>query len=298
MGVTRNLGRTALCLLALALAAGQARAFLATETFGNEALPDANYRDWPNVMAVINHSSRVYSCWVNGNEGFYFHGDTDALNTALKDFSAVKAPVLEVVVRPGPGRARSLSRDRELQFDWELRLLTGIARGVSGLEHGAAIWSPHPVLTIRTGGAIDLARLRIPAGVRLVSIADLKGRARTALAKSTDKTVRGWGCGELAALDPYDAESRAVIADKLKDADSWVRLNAVHTLAFLGRKAIPEVAALRVALETADEKLAVEIRQAIETIEKAPETGAEERAFQVQSARIAAFIAAQKQATQ
>src|SRR5207245_1530338 len=54
---------------------------------------------------------------------------------------------------------------------------------------------------------------------------------------SSDKTVRGWGCGALSALDAYDKESLETIAARLKDDDMWVRLNAAGALATFGSRA-------------------------------------------------------------
>ena len=71
------------------------------EGFGNEPIGSANYGDWPNIMAVINDTHRVYHTWVNGSEHFYFKGDTEALNAALKNFAAIKADRRTVVLRPG-----------------------------------------------------------------------------------------------------------------------------------------------------------------------------------------------------
>ena len=68
-------------VLAVLLAVGGSgrQAFAAaTETVGNQALNAANYGDWQGIMPVINHKSRVYHLWVNGNEHFYYRGDAKA----------------------------------------------------------------------------------------------------------------------------------------------------------------------------------------------------------------------------
>ena len=61
------LGRALLASLVLIACCGPARA-LGTEDFGNAPLNAANYTDWPGIMPVVNHPSRVYHWWVNGNE--------------------------------------------------------------------------------------------------------------------------------------------------------------------------------------------------------------------------------------
>ena len=42
------------------------------EHVGNAPLNAVNYREWKGVMPVVNHPSRVYHTWVNGNEHFYY----------------------------------------------------------------------------------------------------------------------------------------------------------------------------------------------------------------------------------
>ena len=49
----------------------------------------------------------------------------------------------------------------------------------------------------------------------LISVAAVKRRTREGL-KSKDMGVRGWTNGELAALDPYDPESRDAIDAKIR----------------------------------------------------------------------------------
>ena len=68
---------------------------------------------------------------MNGNEHFYFAGDTAALNAALKKFASIKADRLTVVLRPGPGKTNSFKKEQSLAFNWNLHLLGGIARHMS-----------------------------------------------------------------------------------------------------------------------------------------------------------------------
>jgi hypothetical protein len=95
---------------------------LGTEGFGNAPLRDANYSTWPKVMPVINDSHRVYHSWVNGNEYFYFAGDTAALNSALNAFAEIKAERLTVVLRQGPGQVSSFRREKSLSYNWNVHL--------------------------------------------------------------------------------------------------------------------------------------------------------------------------------
>ena len=64
-------------------------------------------------MPVVNHTSRVYHTWVNGNEHFYYQGNLDALNDTLRKFAQEKA-VREVVLRPGPGMTTSFDRTKKI----------------------------------------------------------------------------------------------------------------------------------------------------------------------------------------
>lgn len=79
-----------LILAILALCANSRAWAMGQEDFGNAALNEANFRDWPGIMPLVNHPSRVYHSWVNGNERFYYRGDAVALNDALRKFAASK----------------------------------------------------------------------------------------------------------------------------------------------------------------------------------------------------------------
>src|SRR6185295_4946736 len=114
-----------------------------------------------------------------------------------------------------------------------LQLIGGIARHLTTRDKGDRVWSPNPVLTVYISDPLLLNKLAIPKGVTVTSLADVKKRTREGLT-SKDQTVRGWGCGVLAELDPYDTESRDAIAGLLADADNWVRLNAVMSLVPFG----------------------------------------------------------------
>jgi hypothetical protein len=112
------------------------------ESFGNDPLSAANFADWPNVTPVVNDAHRVYHSWVNGNEDFYFVGDSVALNAALKNFAAVKADRLTIVLRPGPGSGNSFNNKKSFTFNWNLHLLGGISRMMAKEELGSNIWDP------------------------------------------------------------------------------------------------------------------------------------------------------------
>lgn len=277
------------CVLSLCNAPAWA---LGEETFGNTPLNVANYADHPGLMPVINHESRVYHSWVNGNEQFYYRGGLDTLNAVLRQFSEAQGKDGEIVLRPGPGVTASF-QGQEIPFNWNLHMIGGIARHLTTLPEGTKIWSTAPTLTVYVGGDLDPAKIQLPKGTPVVSVQNVKKRVREAL-KSKDMTVRGWGAGELIALDPYDAEDRDVVAGLLKDPETWVRLNAAGALSVMGKTAEPAVPALREALTTNDEQLKERVQDTLQKIEKAPDRAREETAHRDLLQWIQQIIAARK----
>ena len=184
------------------------------EDFGDRPLSELNYQNWPNIMPLLNGQIRVYHSWVNGNEQFYYRGNTATFNDALKKFAAVKAEVHEVLLQPGPGIAYTFDRTKTIPYNWNLHIVGGISQHLTTLPQGDKIWSKSPTMTVCVGGDIALERIEIPTGISIVDLADLSRRYREALT-SKDKTVRGWGAGEMAGLDPYNTENLAAIAKLL-----------------------------------------------------------------------------------
>lgn len=277
-----------LMILALITCCGAARA-AGVEDFGNAPLNAADFTDWPGIMPVLNHPGRVYHCWREGDEEFYYRGQVAALNDALAKFGAAGSPGREVVLRPGPGVTHSFD-GKQIKFGWDLHLIGGFVRHEATLHLGDQVWPTHPVLSVYVGGPMALEKIRFPAGVTVRSVTEVKRRTRAAL-KSRDQTVRGWASQALAALDPYDPESRDVIAGLLKDKESWVRENALHALAEFGRKAQPALPLLRAALETGDADLKAQAEKTIQAIEAAPDTTAAERAHRERLEKIERLLA-------
>lgn len=270
------------------------RAFaLGEETFGNAPLNEQNYRDWPGVMPLVNYQARVYHSWVNGNEHFRYKGTVAELNECLANFAKLKAKTREVLLRPGPGGGKSF-HGKEVPHDWALHINGGISKHVTTLDKGDQVWSVDPVLTIYVGGDIELEKIEFPDGVTLVDAPTVAKRVAAGMTASTDKTVRGWGNGQLAQLDPYSAENAKTIAGMLDDADDWVRLNAAGSLGFLGRTAEPHLPALRKLLDSPDAALAERARETIAAIEAAPDRAEERQRHAETQKEIAAFIAARE----
>ena len=284
-----------ICLVAALSFNSQCRA-AATEVIGNKLLNELNYEDWPGLMPVINDMNRVYQVWVNGCENLYYKGGTRELNECLKKFADTPYPVREVVIRPGPAEVKTFKGAR-MPYDWELIIIGGISKFLTTLERGAKVWNKYPTFVIYVGEGIKLNEIRLPAGVQVLELSDLKKRHHEGLL-SSDKTVRGWGAGRLARLDPYDDDSLEAIVKLLKDEDQWVRLNAAGALGVFGRKAQSAIPALKECSKTADERLQKRIEQLVQQIEGAEDKTDLEKRHSKLLAKIGEFVKELKQQEQ
>lgn len=275
----------ALTLLALPRGASA----LAMETFADQPINEGNYKEWPGLFPALDQESRVYSIWVNGHETLYYSGNTAALHTALLRLAAAGDLKSEVVLRPGPKTVKSLRGEKSFDCDWEFDLMGGISAHLMTRDKGELVWSKTPVLTIYTGGRIDFSKLDIPKSLKVTRLTAIKNRVKQGLT-SKDQTVRGWGCGVLASLDPYDMESVKTLTGVLSDPVEWVRLNAVGSLETFGKKAESALPALRENLNSKDKSLKEAAARAIATIEAAQENRAAEKSFVDSMLRIDHFL--------
>ena len=282
-------------ILLVVCSVSQAWAAVFYEDFGDKPirLIEQNHRHWPNIMPLLESRSWVYHRYVNGYEDFYYRGDAKALNDALKKFAAVKAKTHEVLLRPGPGIARSSQDAKTISYDWNVYINGGVTRHLIKLDQGDKVWSKSPTITVCVGDGIDLTKIEIPNGVSVVDVADLSRRYRQALT-SKDTAVRGAGVDELAILDPYNTESLAAIAKLLMDEDDWVRLIAAGAVANFGKKAESVLPVLREMLSTQDKDLKATIEQAIQTIQQAKDTTAAEREHRLIQEKIRKFCDSRK----
>lgn len=279
-----------LLVVGLILLAAPARLWaLGEEQVGNESLSAANYAKWPGLVEVVNDKARAYYNWVNGNENFYYVGTIEELNAALQNFAKADLKEHEVVLRPDAGTVKSFQEDNRFTFQWHLQVFDGIAAHLLTLEKGDQVWARHPRLTIHVGKEIDLAKLEVPKGVKLLSVSDLSERARQGT-ESKDKTVRGWCAGVIAHLDSHDAKNQAAIEGLLMDEDDWVRLNAAGSIPLFGAKAKSALPALKGCLESKDKNLKTRAQDAIDKIEAAKEDEASDREHAAASERIRKFI--------
>jgi hypothetical protein len=264
------------------------------EQLGNEPLTAASYTKWPGLVDVVNDKARVYYSWVNGNENFYYFGTIDELNAALANFAKADLKEHEVVIRPDAAKTKSFQGTSEFTYQWHLQIFDGIAGHLTTRDKGDLVWNKHPRLTIHVGGEsdpnrIDLAKLEIPKGVKLLTASDLSARARQGI-ESKDQTVRGWSAGVIAGLDARDAKNQAAIEKLLTDDEDWVRLNAAGSIALFGAKAKSALPALKACLERKDEGLQTSAQKAIETIESAEEDATADRAHAAANERIRKFV--------
>ncbi len=277
-------------ILAMSLTSMNQTLALGTETFGNTPLADANFGDWPNVMPVINDTHRVYHSWVNGNENFFFQGDTESLNVALKTFAAIKAEKRTVILRPAPGSVSSFKQDKTFVINWQLHLLGGIAKHMSTRDQGSYVWDPNPELIVYVGGTIVLDKIEIPENVDVLQVADLKQRYANGL-NSTHTDVRGWTCGIIAALDQYDESSMQTIAKVLNDKDNWVKLNAAGALSEFSTHRTEAAKALQ-AVCTDDDQLKERIQSSIQKLNGTALPFAGRETHQMQLNAISRFLEA------
>jgi hypothetical protein len=272
--MSRNARFALLCAGASFLLSGFTNSALAlmTETFGNRPLDEPAYQEWPNLAAVINATNRIYQRWGNGGESFYFRGGNEALNHALKRFALVKANTHEVALLPGPAVVSSLIPKKDFNYDWRLEFTAGVSKFMTEGE-GGLIWNPAPMLTVFIGGGnLELDKLRIPSGITVLELGDLRKRYAQAIRESPKQEVRGWGACELARLDPYSAESLSVVTNLLRDTNGWVRGNAAFALALFGLNAAPALPLLRQMAQTQDKDLKQDSERAIAAIEGAGES--------------------------
>ena len=176
-----------------------------------------------------------------------------------------------------------------MPYDWELIIIGGVSKFLTTLDRGDKVWSKYPTFVIYVGERMKLNEIRIPAGVNVLELSDLKKRHHEGLL-SSDKTVRGWGAGRLARLDPYDEDSLESVVKLLKDKDQWVRLNAAGALSVFGKKAQSAIPALRECSKTADERFQKQIERWIKEIEGAEDKADLEKQHSKLLAEIGEFV--------
>ncbi len=150
---------------------------------GNNPVTDPG---WPaGAMAVANLPSRV-GYWEGppfggGQYEFDYRGDTDALNAALTNFAAIRAPALDIVLHDGPQTNVFLGLDNPnsgpsaARLDWSFtvwipasfhRLYNNPAQGFLLFGFGQPLDPPR--MDIYVGdGLVDWAKVKMPENVHV-----------------------------------------------------------------------------------------------------------------------------------
>jgi len=132
---------------------------LATEHFGNAPVA-AGMGLNDDALKAVNLPTRVYWREINGDPHFYFRGNTEALNEALRRFSKLQGEVREVILLPGPGETSSLTENKRIPYDWYLHPPGGFSLHFAKEEKGTRVMTKYPTLTIhvtvgRPAAAVD-----------------------------------------------------------------------------------------------------------------------------------------------
>lgn len=111
---------------------------LRTEEFGDKTI--CQQRDWLKNVRVLTQSPRlVHSSKADGDEDYYFKGDTSAFNEFLQKFGAVKLPKRRIAVKNQYGKIS------HKHFDWVLHVP---AQTDSGVARGRAARQAYPSVTV------------------------------------------------------------------------------------------------------------------------------------------------------
>lgn len=155
---------------------------LGEESFGNAPVPKQS--DWAvGVQECVNHRSRVYRQWVNGNENFFHQGGTAAVNEALELYGRIAAKPLEVVLLPGAGKTKSF-QGKEIDFDWKVHVPSGIYR--------ARLKRTVPVMTIHIPARPEEAAFDAKAAAAWIEELD---SPKFAVRENAAKQLAGLGNG-------------------------------------------------------------------------------------------------------
>jgi hypothetical protein len=125
--------------------------------------------DWPAALpAAINSPGRVAGQWVNGNDEFFYRGDTKAFGEFVRRIADTRLP-LTLVLHTSPQR-RSLLWGEEPRVPYDWSLLIGESGRVSStwklnFDDHSAKYALRVDLWVDGGVADD--EITLPAGVRL-----------------------------------------------------------------------------------------------------------------------------------
>ena len=125
---------------------------------------------WPaGMVKLLQHDSRVYSIWVNGNENFYFKSTPDEIADLIKLYSEINLREHVVSIKRGERKVQSF-KGEQIGYNLQFHFWGGIALSVTQSKGEAETYDP--TLTIYIDPAADLALLKqipIPDNVILQS---------------------------------------------------------------------------------------------------------------------------------
>jgi hypothetical protein len=114
---------------------------------------------------------------------------------------------------------------------------------------------------------IDLDQIRFPAGVKIISPKELRGRYVEGL-KSESGDIRGHALGGLAEQARFTDQVIPILVDALKnDKHEYVRRSAASALARLGKRSMAALPTLKAGLNDPDVNIRNSFQSAVEMIE-------------------------------
>jgi hypothetical protein len=109
---------------------------LVFEGSGNKPVSKKDYNQWEGIMPLVNDTSRVYSRWVNGNEWFYYRGNTSTLNKFLEKFSDVQVSKRMIILTDEKPEKLASSKSPSINYDWKMHLMGGTVGAVEAKRRG------------------------------------------------------------------------------------------------------------------------------------------------------------------
>jgi hypothetical protein len=122
---------------------------------------------WPaGLEGLANSRPTVHGYFVNDEDVLLYAGDTKALNEFVKQYADTSGIEKDVVLRVGPKKARSPwdHEDRDIEVNWSLYIAGPMS--IADRPAGAPLVTR---IDVWLGGAINLAKVEIPDGVKVTS---------------------------------------------------------------------------------------------------------------------------------
>jgi hypothetical protein len=132
---------------------------------------------WPEGAAAVSNLKSCVGWWEGppfggGEWHIQFRGDAEALNQALTNFAAIRAPALDLVIHDGPQHDQFLNNDTRVDWSFTVwnpeswhRLYNNPKVIFNAGEPGFRQPVPPPRLDVYIGGRVDWAKVKIPAGL-------------------------------------------------------------------------------------------------------------------------------------